>query len=428
MARGHRTKTVLAILLLVGLLTRAIAQTDVEKTFDQRGKVRSFSATDIVLEAVDLPAPQAFVITPATQTDPLRTGELVRVRFVLEGDRRIARAITEIVATAVNLPRGTATQGNTSSTSVNLPRGSASQGVATSASVKLPTGSPTARTLSSAPISLAADDAQLALIRGQGIHQSGVRDPIRLAILDLQPIASPALKPELAAGISDRLASLLQNDALFTLLDRVKLHDVPATGLGDPASIVNLAGVLDHPDAILVGEIHEQQPSPGEDPGPRRRKLQVTFPTITLECRLYDAHTGRLLGAPRGMGGGQQDRPDDHSSPLLRAVRDAVESLAAAIDLEYPSLLDPRTFVTVTAAELGRLTVAFPATPSVGLGSRLQVSYPTWFTRDPAIGNVISVTAEPLGTLIVTNLDKSQASGTYQGTSPTPGQTVRLSR
>jgi hypothetical protein len=424
-------------------LHRAIAQTASEKTFDQRGKVRSFSATEVVLEAVDLPAPQAFVITPETQTGPLRAGELVRVRFVLVGDRRIARAIVEIVATAVNLPRGSAAPGSSSSASVNMPRGSTTQGTATSASVNMPMGTASARTLSSAPISLAADDSQLALIRGPGIHQSGVHDPIRIAILDLQPTSGADLTPELAAGISDRLAGLLQNDSLFTLLDRGKLHDLPTTdlpttdlpttdlpttGLDDPATIVKLANLLDKPDAILLGEIREEQPSPSEDPGPRRRKIQVTFPTITLEARLYDARTGHLLGTPKGMGGGQQDRPDDHSSPLLRAVRDAVESLAAAIDPEYPSLLDPRTFVTMTASEQGRLTVTFPAAPTVQLGNRLQVSHPTWFTRDPAAGNLIAVSPEPLGTLTITNLEKSEASGPYQGTPPAPGQTIRLSR
>ncbi len=384
-----------------------------------------------MLEAVDLPAPQVFVITPETQADPLRAGELVRVRFVLEGDRRIVRAIAEIVATAVNLPRGGTTQGSASSASVDLPRGVAAQGTAASASVNLPTGTASARTLSSAPISLAADDSQLALIRGQGIHQSGVRDPIRIAILDLQPTPSADLTPDLAAAVADRLAGLLQNDALFTLLDRDKLRDRPVDGLADPATIVKLAGSLDHPDAILLGGIHEiqqVQPSASEAPGPRRRKLHVAYPTITLEARLYDAHTGRLLGAPKGIGGGEQDRPDDHTAPLLRAIRDAVESLAAAIDPEYPSLLDPRTFVTVAAVEPGRLTVTFPANPTVQLGNRLQVSNPTWFTRDPATGNLIAVSPEPLGTLTITNLEKSEASGIFQGIPPTPGQTIHLSR
>ena len=109
-------------------------------------------------------------------------------------------------------------------------------------------------------------------------------------------------------------------------------------------------------------------------------------------------------------------------------MRDAVESLAASIDPEYPSLLDPRTFATVVSVEPNRMTVAFPGRPSVQAGNHLQVEHPNWFTRDPATGNITAVSTEPLGTFTVTTLERSEASGTYQGTAPAPGQTIRLSR
>lgn len=445
-SRGKRRAIV--FLLLAALAVPFPAQLPAQNTahsYQQRGKIRSISQTELVLEAVDLPAPQVFVLNDATQSGPLKAGELVQVTFVLDGERKLARVVAEIVATAVNLPRGdaaasgsssapvnlprgSAREGGGTSASVHLPRGSAVQGTASSSEVNLPTGSATPRAITSAPVNLAADEAQMALIRGPGMHQSGVAQPMRIAILDIQPTPSADLTPELAAGIADRLQGLLQNDALFTLLDRGRLHDIPVSNLNDPASVMQMAKGLDAPDAILLGEIHEEQPSPSEDSGPRRRKIQVTYPTITLEGRLYDAHTGQLLGAPKGSGGGQQDRPDDRSSPVLRAIRDAVESFAAAIDAEYPPLLDSRTFVTVTGVEAGRLTVSFPGTPTVQLGNRLQVSHPTWFTRDPATGHLIAVSPETLGMLTITNLERSEAAGTYQGTPPVVGQTVRLSR
>ena len=411
------------MIVLLLLSSLATAQTPA-RTYSQRGKIKSITRTELILEAVDLPAPEAFLLTSSTQAGPLKPGELVQVTFVLEGDRKLARVVAEIVATAVNLPRGSAMVGSTSS-SVNLPRGSTAQNNSSSSDVNMPTGTAAPRTVSSAPVNLAADESQMALIRGQSVHQSGILNPIRIAILDLQPTPSADLAPELAASIADRLQGLLQNDALFTLLDRAKLHDLSTATLNDPASILQLAQSLDAPDAILLGEIHEEQLSTSEAPGPRRRKIQVTFPTITLETCLYDAHTGQLLGTPKGTGGGQQDRPDDRSSPLLRALRDAVESLAAAIDPEYPPLLDSRTFVTVTAAESGRLTVTFP---TAQLGNRLQVAYPTWFTRDPATNHLTTVSPDPLGTLTITTLEHSEASGTYQGILPTPGQTIRLTR
>jgi hypothetical protein len=214
----------------------------------------------------------------------------------------------------------------------------------------------------------------------------------------------------------------------LTLLDRARLRHAPTDGLNDPASVHKLASQLDTPDAILLGEIKEEIPAEPASDGSRRHKIQAVSPTILLEARLYDARTGQLLGTPRGQGGGSQDRAGDRSSPLQRAVRDATEALAAAIDAEYPELLDSRTFVTVAASELGRLTVIFPAAPTVQLGNRLRVSFPTWFTRDPATGALKPVSAETLGTMTVTNIERSEVSGSYQGTLPETGQTIRLSR
>jgi hypothetical protein len=290
------------------------------------------------------------------------------------------------------------------------------------------TGSRTPAPISAAPISLAADESQMIHMHAPEMHQSGVSNPIRLAILDLQVEPAPDLNSEMASGVADRLASLLHNDGLFALLDRGKLPAPPAMDLADPAAIVQLAKTLDHPDAILLGEIKEEIADQAPSDGPRRHKIQAAFPTILLEGRLYDAHTGHLLGTPKGSGGGSQDRMDDRTSPLLRAVRDAVEALAAAIDPEYPSLLDPRTFATVVSVESNHMTVAFPGTPTVQIGNHLQISHPNWFTRDPATGNVTVVPTESLGTLMVMALEKSEASGTYQGTAPAPGATIRLSR
>ncbi len=437
------------LLALVFLLPMASAQTPMQparmpakKLYMQRGKIKSLSPKEIVLEAVDTPS-TTFLLTPTTENGSLKLGELVQITFTMSGDLKIAHTIAEIVATPIRLPRGatgrtlraetplgtpratTSSKPPGTSTAVNLPQGTVRQDGASISDVDMPTGAGHPAPISAAPISLAADESQLIHMRAPEIHQSGVSNPIRLAILDFQPESAADVSP---SRISDRLESLLHNDGLFSLLDRSKFPSPFPTELSDPKAILELAQTLDHPDAILVGEIKEEIPDHGQSDGSRRHRIQAVFPTIVLEGRLYDAHTGKLLGTPKGMGGGSQDRADDRTSPILRAVRDAVESLAASIDPEYPSLLDPRTFATVVSVEPNRMTVAFPGRPSVQAGNHLQIGHPNWFTRDPATGNITAVSTEPLGTFIVTTLERSEASGTYQGTAPAPGQTIRLSR
>jgi curli biogenesis system outer membrane secretion channel CsgG len=468
----HRAAAVL--LFLATLLAPAQTHT---RTYTLRGKVKSISATEITLVAVDIPLPQTFLLSPEAradlQTQSIQPNSLIQVTFSIAGDIMIASALDPIRATPVNLPRF----GAASSTPDRAPTGlssptpgrptPSSKDISLGAKGTTPTNPPAsakvtlgadgkpAKTFSTAavglgktakprstapstvPINLAADADQLALLKAPTKHQSGVRNPIRLAILDFTPTPAvgatdipPDLTPDLVHDITDQLTALLQNDAIFTILDRETVAKLlQKDSLTDPAQLAKLAasGI----DAILTGDLIEDVTTPPDPTAtPHRRKLRSSaYPDITLNGRLLDTRTAQIIGPVHASASeSDPDRPTDHTPPLLRAVSEAVVSLASALDPDYPSVLDPRTFVTVTSSQPGLLTVAFPSPPSLPPGAQLKLAPISWFTRDPTSEAIQRTDPDTLGTLTITRLDHTEVTGTYSGTLPTAGQTVRLTQ
>ncbi len=262
---------------------------------------------------------------------------------------------------------------------------------------------------------------------------------------------------DVGKGISELLTQKLVQDATYSVIDRNALEKVLAEqNLGnsdraDAATAAKIGRILGV-DAIIVGTITQFGRDDKNDTfgggaiggklskfglgGVQKRNAKAV---VGVTARLVDTSTAEilaavtgtgessrsgasLLGAGGGAGSAVAGATDMTSSNfgntiLGEAVHQAVNSVASQLETKATALPTRKVSLEGLVADVSGQTVIvnIGAKAGVKVGDTLNVSRAVRTVKDPATGKVLKTITDTIGTLTVTQVDDTSATGTFNG-------------
>lgn len=264
---------------------------------------------------------------------------------------------------------------------------------------------------------------------------------------------------DIGKGIADLLVDKLVEDGVYSVIERkeldriIKEQNFSNSDRADPASAAKIARVLGV-DAIVIGSITQF----GNDDkktdlgggalggvtgrfgvaGVRKSKATAV---VQITGRMIDTSTAEILASTTAKGdssrsgtgllgsGGSVYGPsagagiDMKSSNfgqtiLGEATTKAVNELAKGLEAKASTL--PTTVVEVSglvadAAPDGTIIINVGSKAGVKVGDKLNVKRQGRAITDPATGKVLRRIEEPVGTLTITEVEASSATGKFSG-------------
>jgi curli biogenesis system outer membrane secretion channel CsgG len=274
---------------------------------------------------------------------------------------------------------------------------------------------------------------------------------------------------DIGKGIADLLVDRLVGSGVYSVIERNALDKVMAeqnfsnSDRADATTAAKLGRVLGV-DAIVIGSITQF----GRDDkntnigggalggvtgrfgigGVRRNKSQAV---VGITARMIDTSTAEILasvsgkgestrsgtgligsgGSYAGMAAGAIDMRDTNfaNTILGEAVNAAVTQVGTQLDTKATAL--PTRTVAIDglvadAAPDGTIVINVGSRAGVKKGDTLQISRKLREVRDPATGKVIRRIEEPVGQLVITEVDEQSAVGKLSGSGPAKvGDTVK---
>ncbi|MDM7998352.1 MAG: CsgG/HfaB family protein [Acidobacteriota bacterium] len=265
---------------------------------------------------------------------------------------------------------------------------------------------------------------------------------------------------DIGTGISDLLVEKLVNGGTFSVIERKALDAVlqeqnlsnsDRFDSNSAAKIGRLLGV----DAIITGSITQfgrddksTNLGGGAVGGVTRRfgiggvGRKQSKAVVAVTARIINTDTAEILSVATGTGeskrsgttllgaggdyntaagGGIDMKSSNFASTILgEAVGQAVESLASQLQASGAKL--PARAVKIDGlvadASGGELILNVGSRAGVKVGDRLKITRTGREIKDPATGKVIRRVEEPLGDVVITEVDEQSAVGKYDGTAP----------
>jgi curli biogenesis system outer membrane secretion channel CsgG len=273
---------------------------------------------------------------------------------------------------------------------------------------------------------------------------------------------------DVGKGIADLLVDRLVKDGVYSVIERKAIEKVLAeqnfsnTDRADANTAARLGKILGV-DAIIIGSITQF----GRDDrslgvggtavggiagryGLGRVGTKNAKAVVGITARLVSTETAEILatatgkgeskrsgvsllgggGSSGGAGAGAMDMSSQNfaSTILGEAVSEAVGGLASQLNSQA-SLLPTRTLsISGLVADVSGNTLILNVGSAAGVkvGDRLKVTRPVREVRDPATGKVIRRIEEPLGEVVITEVDATSSVGTFTGAQrPKTGDAVR---
>ncbi len=277
---------------------------------------------------------------------------------------------------------------------------------------------------------------------------------------------------DVGKGIADLLVDKLVGDGVYSVIERKQLDKILAeqnfsnSDRADPASAAKIARVLGV-DAIVIGSITQfgrddkkTNIAGGALGGLTSRYgfggVSKTNSTAVVQItgRMIDTSTAEILasatvkgessrsgagilgtgGSAYGVGGGGLDMKSTNFGATLlgEATTKAVTELAK--DLEAKAGALPTATISVSglvadAAPDGTVIINVGSKGGVKVGDKLAVKRKVRDIPDPATGKVLRSVEDPVGTIVITEVEETSATGKFSGAgSPKVGDRVSSSQ
>lgn len=273
---------------------------------------------------------------------------------------------------------------------------------------------------------------------------------------------------DVGKGIADLLVDRLVKDGTYSVIERKAIEKVLAeqnfsnTDRADANTAARLGKILGV-DAIIIGSITQF----GRDDrsvglggsavgglagryGLGKVGTKNAKAVVAITARLVNTETAEILATATGKGeskrsgvsllgaggssGGAGTGAMDMSSQnfantiLGEAVSEAVASLASQLNSQASLLPTRAVSISGLVADVSGNTLILNVGSAAGVkvGDRLKVTRPVREVRDPATGKVIRRIEEPLGEVVITEVDASSSVGTFTGAQrPKTGDAVK---
>jgi curli biogenesis system outer membrane secretion channel CsgG len=277
---------------------------------------------------------------------------------------------------------------------------------------------------------------------------------------------------DVGKGIADMLVDRLVSDGKYSVIERKELDKIIAeqnfsnSDRADPSSAAKIARILGV-DAIFIGSItqfgrDDKKTSVGGGAlggvtgrfGIGGVSKSNSMAVVQLTGRMIDTSTAEILasasakgeasrsgtgilgsgGSWGGEGGGGLDmRSSNFGATILgEATNKAVDDMAKQLDAKAASL--PTVAIQVNAlvadaAPDGTIIINVGSKGGVKVGDTLAVKRKVREVRDPATGKVLRSIEDAVGTVVITEVDETSATGKFSGAgAPKVGDTVSTSK
>jgi len=303
----------------------------------------------------------------------------------------------------------------------------------------------------------------LGLVLGVSLAASAYGQKKRVAVMDFDYATVQSWvqqyfgsNQDIGKGIADMLVDRLVNDGVYSVIERKQLDKIIAeqnfsnSDRADPSTAAKIGRVLGI-DAIIIGSITQfgrddkKTDVGGVGHGLSRfgiggvEKKQSTA-VVQITGRMIDTSTAEilasatakgessrsgtgLLGAGGGAGaagGGVLDmRSSNFANTIIgEATTKTVNDLAKDLEAKAGSL--PTTVVHVSglvadAAPDGTIIINVGSQAGVKVGDTLQVKRKVRDVRDPATGKVLRSVTDAVGTVTITEVEATSATGKFSG-------------
>lgn len=263
---------------------------------------------------------------------------------------------------------------------------------------------------------------------------------------------------DIGKGIADILVDRLVQDGTYSVIERKALDKILAeqnfsnSDRADANTAARLGKILGV-DAIIIGSVTQF----GRDDksvglgglgaaagryGLGRLGTKSAKAVVALTARMVNTETAEILvtatgkgeskrsgvsllgagGSSGGLGAGAVDMSSQNfgATILGEAVHEAVGSLASQLTSQASRLPTRTVQVSGLVADVSGNTVILNIGSAAGVkvGDRLKVTRPVREVRDPATGKVIRRIEEPVGEVVITEVDASSSIGTFTGSQP----------
>ena len=261
---------------------------------------------------------------------------------------------------------------------------------------------------------------------------------------------------DIGKGISDILVDRLVGGTTYSVIERKALDKLLAEqnisnsdrfDSNSAAKIGRLLGV----EAIIVGSItqfgrDDSTVNTGGIGGKYGSKIglgnigkKTSKAVVQLSARLINVDTAEVLAVAQGKGestrsgvdvggggagnsgfgaGGVDMRSTNFANTIIgEAVNKAVTEMAAKLESNAPAITVKAVVIDALVADVSGNTLVITAGSKAGLkvGDKLQVKRIGREIKNPATGQVIKRVEEPLGELVITEVDADSGTGTFTG-------------
>ena len=261
---------------------------------------------------------------------------------------------------------------------------------------------------------------------------------------------------DVGKGIADMLVDRLVSDGVYSVIERKELDKIIAeqnfsnSDRADASSAAKIARILGV-DAIIIGSITQfgrddkSTKLGGGGVGLGRfgiggvSKSESTA-VVQITGRMIDTSTAEILatasakgessrkgtgllgagGSWAGAGGGGLDmRSSNFGATILgEATNKAVDDMAKQLDSKAASLPTVEVHVSglvADAAPDGTVIINVGSKGGVKVGETLYVKRKVRDVKDPSTGKVLRSIEDPVGTIVITQVDEGSATGKFSG-------------
>jgi curli biogenesis system outer membrane secretion channel CsgG len=277
---------------------------------------------------------------------------------------------------------------------------------------------------------------------------------------------------DVGKGIAELLVDKLVQDGVYSVIERKQLDKIIAeqnfsnSDRADPASAAKIARILGV-DAIIIGSITQfGRDDKKTDVGGGAlggvtgrfglggvRKSQSTA-VVQVTGRMIDTSTAEILasssakgessrggtgllgagGSGYGAGGAGLDMKSSNfgATILGEATNKAVDEMARNLEAKatsLPTVAIKIDGVVADAAPDGTLIINIGSKSGVKVGDTYNVKRKVRDVKDPVSGKILRSIEDPVGTVTITEVDETSATGKFSGkVAPKTGDTVSGSK
>jgi curli biogenesis system outer membrane secretion channel CsgG len=263
---------------------------------------------------------------------------------------------------------------------------------------------------------------------------------------------------DVGKGIADMLVDRLVNDGVYSVIERKQLDKILAeqnfsnSDRADPATAAKIGRILGL-DAIIIGSItqfgrDDKKTSVGGGAiggltgrfGIGGASKQNSTAVVQITGRMIDVSTAEILasssargessrggvnllgagGSGAGAGGAGMDMTSSNfgATILGEACNKAVDDMAKQLDSKatnLPTVVVQVSALVADAAPDGTVIINVGSKGGVKVGDTLAVKRKVRDITDPATGKVLRSVEDSVGTLTITEVDDSSATGKFNG-------------